>query len=117
MKMAERRVLATPKSLLERSKRMNTRYWFASMVLLMISAGSIACGGPADQSANAGGTEGSVGQVTQAVTSGDNIGDCSKIVTNPCVIYGLCGWNWCDYNLNGHQSSQDFYCGKCPWDK
>ena len=84
---------------------MNNRYWFtAMMAFLMISAGSIGCGGSPDGSDNAG-DNGNVAQTSQALSSGQNFGDCTKIRSNPCVTYNACGLNWC--------SDQVIWCPPC----
>jgi hypothetical protein len=88
-----------------RSKQMKKRYWLTSLTaVLMICAGSFGCGASAGDSANAG-EEGNTAQTAQALTSGQNFGDCSKIKSNPCVTYNACGINFCN--------SQTIWCGPC----
>jgi hypothetical protein len=106
---------------------MSNRHWFASIaIVLMTAAGSIGCGA-APEGTNPGDgqdTKGDIAQTTQGLTSGANIGSCSKIKSNPCASYGLCGWNWCNYDLSTvgapvlnppTSGSQAIWCGTCPW--
>jgi hypothetical protein len=110
---------------------MSKRHWFASIaIVLMTAASSMGCGaapeGTTDHAGEAQETKGeTTAQTAQALTSGNNIGDCRKIKSNPCASYGLCGWNWCNYDLStiattttGSGSgggSQAIWCGTCPW--